>query len=120
MSDDQVLLALKDVVDPELGVNIVDLGLVYRAEWTREGIVVEMTMTTPTCPIGEMMSEQAEAALRRRFPDVRSVRIHLLWDPPWSPDLITEEGRRALGCPDPTDARQKTDKGMASGSGWKQ
>lgn len=97
MNNPDILLALKDVLDPELGLNIVDLGLVYRAEWTREGIVVEMTMTTPTCPIGEMMTEQAEIALRRQFPDAASIRVHLLWDPPWSPDLMTEEGRRLLG-----------------------
>lgn len=99
MNDAEILHALKEVHDPELGINIVDLGLVYRAERTREGIVVEMTMTTPTCPIGEMMVMQAEAAVRRHFPDVATVRVHLLWDPPWSPDLMTEDGRRALDGP---------------------
>ena len=121
MSDQQILLALKDVVDPELGVNIVDLGLVYRADWTGEGIEVAMTMTTPTCPIGEMLVEQAESALRRRFPETPSIRVDLLWDPPWSPELITDEGRRALGWPDPgADARRAEGKGTpAGGSGWK-
>jgi metal-sulfur cluster biosynthetic enzyme len=99
MNDADILRALKEVHDPELGINIVDLGLVYRAERTREGIVVEMTMTTPTCPIGEMLVMQAEAALRRRFVDVERIRVHLIWDPPWSPDLMTDEGRRALDGP---------------------
>ena len=99
MNDADILRALKEVHDPELGINIVDLGLVYRAERTREGIVVEMTMTTPTCPIGEMMVMQAEAALRRHFGDVEEIRVHLIWDPPWSPDLMTDEGRRALDGP---------------------
>lgn len=99
MNDADILRALKDVHDPELGINIVDLGLVYRAERTREGIVVEMTMTTPTCPIGEMMVMQAEAALRRCFADVEAIRVYLTWDPPWSPDLMTDEGRRALDGP---------------------
>lgn len=103
MNDANILRALKEVHDPELGINIVDLGLVYRAERTREGIVVEMTMTTPTCPIGEMMVMQAETALQRHFPDVEVVRVHLLWDPPWSPDMMTEEGRRALNGPDRAD-----------------
>ena len=103
MNDAEILQALKEVHDPELGINIVDLGLVYRAERTREGIVVEMTMTTPTCPIGEMMVMQAEAAVRRHFPDAAAVRVHLLWDPPWSPDLMTEEGRRALNGPGRTN-----------------
>jgi metal-sulfur cluster biosynthetic enzyme len=69
-------------------------------------IAVEMTMTTPTCPIGEMLTMEAETALRRRFPDAAAVRVHLVWDPPWSPDLITEEGRRALGAPDPAAAKR--------------
>jgi metal-sulfur cluster biosynthetic enzyme len=99
MNDADILRALKEVHDPELGINIVDLGLVYRAELTREGIVVEMTMTTPTCPIGEMMVMQAEAALHRHFADVETIRVHLIWDPPWSPDLMTDEGRRALDGP---------------------
>jgi len=99
MNDADILRALKEVHDPELGINIVDLGLVYRAERTREGIVVEMTMTTPTCPIGEMMVMQAKAALRRRFGDVETIRVHLIWDPPWSPDLMTDDGRRALDGP---------------------
>ncbi len=97
MDNSDILLALKDVFDPELGVNIVDLGLVYRAAWTREDIVVEMTMTTPACPVGEMMTDQAEMALRRRFPEAASIRIHLQWDPPWTPDLMNEEARRMLG-----------------------
>lgn len=99
MNDPDILAALKEVHDPELGVNIVDLGLVYRAERVGDGVVVDMTMTTPTCPIGEMMVAQAEAALRRRFPAARAIRVHLLWDPPWSPDLMTEEGRRLLEAP---------------------
>ena len=103
MNDTNILRALKEVHDPELGINIVDLGLVYRAERTREGIVVEMTMTTPTCPIGEMMVMQAETALKRHFPDVEVVRVHLVWDPPWSPDMMTEEGHRVLNGPGRTN-----------------
>ena len=96
MNDPDILRALKKVHDPELGINIVDLGLVYLAERTREGIMVEMTMTTPTCPIGEMLVMHAEAALRRHFADVEKIHVHLIWDPPWSPDMMTDEGRRAL------------------------
>jgi metal-sulfur cluster biosynthetic enzyme len=99
MKDPDILHALKDIDDPELGINIVDLGLVYRAERTRDGIAVDMTMTTPTCPIGEMLRLQAEAALRRRFADAGDVYVRLIFDPPWSPDLMTDEGRRALEGP---------------------
>ncbi len=97
MSDPEILAALKDVFDPELGVNIVDLGLVFRADWTASGIEVEMTLTAPTSPTGEELVEQAGSALRRHFPDMRNIRVDLLLDTEWSPELITEEGRRALG-----------------------
>lgn len=108
--DNDILVALRDVLDPELGINIVDLGLIYRAEWTREGIVVEMTMTTPTCPIGEMITDEAEIALRRRFPEAASIRVHLQWDPPWTPELMTDNGRRSLGW---------AGFALSAGSGWK-
>lgn len=95
--DDDVLLTLKDVIDPELGVNIVDLGLVYRAAWTADGIEVALTMTTPSCPLGEMLVDEAERALRSRFPEASAICVNLVWDPPWSPDRMSDEGRRKLG-----------------------
>jgi metal-sulfur cluster biosynthetic enzyme len=95
--NDDVLAALKTVIDPELGVNIVDLGLVYRAERSVNGINIELTMTTPACPLGEMMSEEIKLVLRNRFPDVADVAVAIVWDPPWSPELMSEESRRQLG-----------------------
>ncbi|RAI43509.1 metal-sulfur cluster assembly factor [Rhodoplanes roseus] len=97
MSDSDILQALKDVLDPEMGISIVDLGLVYRADWTADGIVVDMTTTAPTCPFGEAMAQAAKTALRKQFAETRSIRVRLLWDPPWSPERMTEEGRFALG-----------------------
>jgi metal-sulfur cluster biosynthetic enzyme len=96
-SDPEVLEALRGVVDPEVGVNIVDLGLVYRAERTTDAIDVAMTMTTRACPLGEMMLEEARAALVRRFPDVPRIATSLVWDPPWTPTMMTEQGRQQLG-----------------------
>jgi metal-sulfur cluster biosynthetic enzyme len=95
--NDDVLAALKTVIDPELGVNIVDLGLVYRAERSVNGINIELTMTTPACPLGEMMSEEIKLVLRNRFPDVADVAVAIVWDPPLSPELMSEESRRQLG-----------------------
>jgi metal-sulfur cluster biosynthetic enzyme len=92
-----VLTALKEVIDPELGTNIVDLGLVYHASRTAGGIDIALTMTTPACPLGEMMSEQIKLVLRERFPDTPDVRVELVWDPPWSPDMMSEEARKQLG-----------------------
>jgi metal-sulfur cluster biosynthetic enzyme len=94
---DDILSALKAVIDPELGINIVDLGLVYHAARNDSGIDIALTMTTPACPLGEMMSEEIKLVLRRRFPEVSDVRVEIVWDPPWSPELMSEESRRQLG-----------------------
>ncbi len=91
--------SLRDVIDPELGIGIVDLGLVYRADWTAEGIAVEMTMTTPSCPLGEMLLREVEQKLRTQFAEAKAIRVDLVWDPPWSPARISEQGRRELGWP---------------------
>jgi metal-sulfur cluster biosynthetic enzyme len=96
MSDD-ILMPLREIIDPELGVNIVDLGLVYRAACTSDGIEVALIMTSPSCPLGEMLVDQAEQALRDRFPETSSIHVELIRDPPWSPDRMSEEGRRQLG-----------------------
>ena len=97
--DDDILAALKAVIDPELGINIVDLGLVYHAARNASvnGIDIELTMTTPACPLGEMMSEEIKLVLRDHFPDLPDVRVDIVWDPPWSPELMSEESRRQLG-----------------------
>ncbi len=95
--DADIRTALKTVIDPELGINIIDLGLVYHGERTASGINIAMTMTTPACPLGEMMSEQVKMVLRDRFPDAADVRVDIVWDPPWSPELMSEDSRRQLG-----------------------
>jgi metal-sulfur cluster biosynthetic enzyme len=97
MSDDDILVALKDVIDPEIGLNIVDLGLVYRATRGPDGIDVALTMTTHSCPLSEMLVEEAKQALHSHFPESSFVSVELVWDPPWSSDRMSEEGRRQLG-----------------------
>lgn len=97
MIDQEALLAaLKNVYDPELGLNVVDLGLIYGIQQHDGVIDVEMTMTTPGCPLHESMLEGVGDALSI-FPDVKRVDVHLVWEPLWSPDRITPGGRRALG-----------------------
>jgi metal-sulfur cluster biosynthetic enzyme len=95
--NEDILAALKAVIDPELGINIVDLGLVYQAAHGANGIDIALTMTTPACPLGEMMTEEIKLVLRDRFPDTPDVRVELVWNPPWSPELMSEESRRQLG-----------------------
>lgn len=95
--DPELMMPLRAVIDPELGINIVDLGLVYDAH--REGDVahVRMTMTTPACPMGPYLTEQVTAALSGYVHGVNDVKVDLVFDPPWTPAQMTEEARSALG-----------------------
>ncbi len=97
MDNDDILLALKNVIDPELGINVVDLGLVHRAAHVADGIEVALAMTSAACPLGEMMVEEATLALQAGFPDAGSIHVELARNITWSPDQISEEGRRQLG-----------------------
>jgi metal-sulfur cluster biosynthetic enzyme len=95
---EDVLEALRDVVDPELGVNVVDLGLVYGVDVDAEKIAtVDMTLTSAACPLTDVIEEQAREALEGLVSDFR---INWVWMPPWGPENITDDGReqlRALG-----------------------
>ncbi|MEO6828056.1 MAG: metal-sulfur cluster assembly factor [Microbacteriaceae bacterium] len=96
---DEVEEALKDVIDPEIGVNVVDLGLVYGLDWDKDesALVINMTLTTAECPLQDMITEQTEEALEGV---VDEFRINWVWLPPWGPQCITDDGRdmmRALG-----------------------
>jgi metal-sulfur cluster biosynthetic enzyme len=90
--------AMKDVVDPELGINVVDLGLVYGTHVDDENVVtLDMTLTSAACPLTDVIEDQTGAVLSGIVEDVT---INWVWMPPWGPDKITEEGRdqlRALG-----------------------
>ena len=95
---EDVLEALRDVVDPELGVNVVDLGLVYGVTLDDDGTAtIDMTLTSAACPLTDVIEDQASAALEGLVP---GFRINWVWLPPCGPDKITEDGReqlRALG-----------------------
>lgn len=95
--NEKILEPLKAVMDPEVGLNIVELGLVYRAQEMDGGISVEMTMTSPACPLGGYMQKQAEDALRAAFPQASPVKVSLVWDPPWGPDKMTDAAKKKLG-----------------------
>lgn len=88
---------LRRVVDPEVGVNIVDLGLVYRIEVSAERLLIEMTMTSPACPMGEMIMDDAYAALAGGLPAACIPEINLVWEPPWDPSMMNERSRQNLG-----------------------
>lgn len=96
---DRIEEALKDVVDPELGVNVVDLGLIYDLSWDDEAdaLIISMTLTSAGCPLTDVIEEQTAQALDGI---VDAFRINWVWMPPWGPDKITEDGRdmmRAIG-----------------------
>jgi metal-sulfur cluster biosynthetic enzyme len=95
---EDVLEALRDVVDPELGINVVDLGLVYGVTVGEDRLAtIDMTLTSAACPLTDVIEDQAAAALDGLVSDFR---INWVWMPPWGPDKITEDGReqlRALG-----------------------
>jgi metal-sulfur cluster biosynthetic enzyme len=97
MTQEQVLTALQQVIDPELGLNIVDLGLVYSVERRGSHVHVTMTMTTPACPLSSYLVDEVEVAIYLRLPEIESVEVSLVWDPPWHPGLMTEQARAQLG-----------------------
>jgi metal-sulfur cluster biosynthetic enzyme len=93
---ERVLDALRHVVDPELGINIVDLGLVYDVR-VRDGVVeIDYTLTTMGCPIGPLIEEQIHRLLEG-VPGVEEVHAELVLRPPWTPDMMSEEAKAALG-----------------------
>ena len=89
--------ALTEVLDPELGVNIVDLGLVYAIDIDRDAVAVTMTTTTPACPLNDYLTSEAERMVRERIAGVGAVSVQLVWEPPWSPDLMSAHARALLG-----------------------
>lgn len=94
--DEDILDALRTINDPEIGINIVDLGLVYRAERAADRIDVAITLTAPSCPLGEMIVEEARYALEQRFPDGPPVRVELVWEPPWTRDRMSDAARQLI------------------------
>jgi metal-sulfur cluster biosynthetic enzyme len=100
LSEDAVRDALRQVIDPEVGVNIVDLGLVYRIAVGEGRVAVVMTMTSPACPLSEYLKDDIAKTVRRRVPHVHDVDIDLVWEPAWTPERMSAAARRQLGWPD--------------------
>jgi len=91
--------ALRSVDDPEAGMNIVDLGLVYRIDVLADGVRVELTMTTPACPLGDLITDNARRAVSALLPDGVGVDIELVWEPPWTPDRMSDAAKQTFGWP---------------------
>lgn len=96
-TDAEVLRALRAVIDPELGVDIVSLGLVYGATREGERARIVMTMTSPACPLGEVLVADAKNAVTSLVRGVREAEVELVFDPRWTPDRMTPEAKQQLG-----------------------
>ncbi len=96
LSPELVRGLLRGVIDPELGVNIVDLGLVYDVKVADGTVVIEMTLTTPGCPLGGFLEDQIRAYLTP-LPQVRGIQVQLVWEPPWDPAAMSDAAKEQLG-----------------------
>jgi len=95
--DPDICACLGEVIDPELGINIVDLGLVLSA--TRSGAAIEIvfTLTSRACPLGSLIRDDVRERLGAAFPDAETIDVRLVWDPPWSEDMVSDHGFELLG-----------------------
>jgi metal-sulfur cluster biosynthetic enzyme len=96
MTKDEVLDILRKVIDPEIGINVVDLGLVYDVTIDDNRLDVDMTMTTAACPLGAYITDQADMLLRSYFPNAE-VTVNLVWVPQWTPEMMSDAARQQLG-----------------------
>lgn len=97
MDKERIREALRFVTDPEVGVNIVDLGLVYDVEVNADTVDVKMTMTSPTCPLHAVITRNVENTIRAKFHAARYVNVELVWDPIWNPSMMSQKAKQTLG-----------------------
>lgn len=96
-TEEAIRAALRGVIDPEVGMNVVDLGLVYGIEIAPGRVRVNMTMTTPACPMGAMIAEDAREAIRDIAPEAAEIDVQLVWDPPWDSSMMSEHAKKHFG-----------------------
>ena len=94
----KIIEVLRKVYDPEIPVNVYDLGLVYKIDFKEDEkqVIIDMTLTTPGCPVAYSIMMMVEGAVREALGDEYDVKVNIVWDPPWSPAKVTEEGRTLL------------------------
>jgi len=97
MHEEQIRETLMQVLDPEVGINIVDLGLVYEIYINPEEIHIQITMTSPACPLHGVITRDMDKILRQTFPDLGAMTIELVWEPPWSPEMMSIAAKKQLG-----------------------
>ncbi len=96
---DAIRTTLRQVIDPEVGIDIVELGLIYEVLMSEDEceLQVRMTMTSPACPMGSHIADEVRDALHRRWPGLRQVDVQLVWDPPWSNERLSDKAKQQLG-----------------------
>jgi metal-sulfur cluster biosynthetic enzyme len=97
MDEDAVKAALRTVEDPEAGMSVLDLGLVYGIALEPGKVRVQMTMTSPACPASEYIVDEAAAAIRAVAPEGTDVEVHLVWEPPWTPERMSGDAKEKFG-----------------------
>ena len=96
VSKEDVMKVLKECYDPELGISLVDLGLIYDVQVKNDNVQIKMTLTSPGCPMHSIMVNEVEEKVKN-MKGVKSVKVDLVWDPPWTPDRMSKELRKKLG-----------------------
>jgi metal-sulfur cluster biosynthetic enzyme len=87
---------LKKVYDPEIPMNIVDLGLIYGFDWKGDDVTVRMTLTAPGCPVAGILADEVKAAIEK-VPNVHSATVDMVWEPPWTPEKMSDFAKRQFG-----------------------
>ena len=95
INNEQIIECIKTVMDPEIPVNLYDLGLIYSIKNLNNNVVIEMTLTNPNCPVAGQMPENVAKSIEQLY-SLRSVEVKLVWEPPWSKDLMSEDAKLAL------------------------
>lgn len=87
----------QNVIDPEIGLNIVDLGLIYAVEAEDNQINVDMTLTSPGCPAGPQIIYDVKNTIKRYFPEAEAISVNIVWQPVWSPEMMSDDAKEELG-----------------------
>ncbi|MCI4350877.1 MAG: iron-sulfur cluster assembly protein [Thermoplasmata archaeon] len=95
-SEKKILENLKKVYDPEIPMNIVDLGLIYGFDWHDDKLTLKMTLTAPGCPVAGILAEEVKAAVEK-VPEVKEATVDMVWEPPWTPERMSDFAKRQFG-----------------------
>ena len=96
-TEQNIRTLLTEIIDPETGISILDMGLIYEIRIAPEHIHIRMTTTSPACPVGAMLTDEIRTALSRRYSTALDINIELTYDPPWEPSMMSETARRQFG-----------------------